>query len=141
MIRSGRASLVVTSTETEPEAVSQLLAMEPSEVRRKGTALRSGRIHDHHVWSIDVGTLANTDDDQTGTRVLRELLDRSRPATRRIQILPADCEVRIWWSADSDSGQGGFVLPADLVGQIAELGVDLYGTVYLEDDEPAEQRE
>jgi hypothetical protein len=33
------------------------------------------------------------------------------------------------------------VLPADLAGQIAELGVDLYATVYLEDDDPADQRE
>ncbi len=64
-------------------------------------------------------------------------MDRSRPATGRIQALPADCEARIWWSTDSDSGQGGFVLPADLSAQIAELGVDLYATVYLEDDDPA----
>jgi len=42
------------------------------------------------------------------------------------------------WSADSDSVQGGFVLPADVAHQIAMLGVDVYATVYLEDEGSAE---
>ena len=86
------------------------------------------------MWSIGVGTLANTDRDQTGTRALRELMEKIHPATGRIPSLPADCDVRIWWFADSDSGQGGFVLAADVAAQIAELGVDVYGTVYLDDN-------
>lgn len=78
MIQSGRASLVVTSVETDPDAVSALLTLDPSKVDRTGTALRSGRIRAHHVWSLNVGSLDNTDDDQTGTRALRELLELSR---------------------------------------------------------------
>lgn len=131
----------MTSINTAPEAIAELLTIEPSEARRKGTLLRSGRTLDYHVWSIDVETMTNTDSDQTGSAALRELLDRSRPATDTIHHLPDDCEVRIWRSADSNSTQGGFVLPADLISQIAQLGVDLYGTVYLEDDDPAEQRD
>jgi len=127
------ATLVVTSIATEPDAVSELLTLDPSKVDRKGTATRSGRIRMHHVWSLEVESFDNTDDDRTGTRALRELLERSRPAIGRVEGLPEDCEARIWWSASSNSTQGGFVLPADLAGQIATLGVDLYATVYLGD--------
>lgn len=136
MIRSGRASLVVLSTETDPSTISEVLALTPTTVELTGTVLRSGRVREHHVWSLDVGTLHN-DDDLTGTRALRELLVRARPAFGRIGELPTDCDVRVWWSADSDSTQGGFVLPIELVDQLSALGVDVYATVYLDDDDDA----
>ena len=133
MIRSGRASLVVLSSETDPSTISEVLALTPTRVELTGTFLRSGRVREHHVWSLDVGTLDN-DDDLTGTRALRELLERARPAFGRVGELPTDCDVRAWWSADSDSTQGGFVLPIDLVDQLSALGADVYATVYLVDD-------
>lgn len=139
MIRSGMSSLVVTSIETEADTVTRLLGIAPTEVTRKGAARRSGRVRDHNTWSLEIETLGNTDDDQTGTRALRDILDRCRPACGRIRALPTDCEARIWWSGDSDSTQGGFVLAADLASQIAEFGVDVYATVYLEDDDRAEE--
>lgn len=134
MIRSDRASLVVLSIDTEPATISEILALEPSKVVQKGAVLRSGRVRGHHVWSLDVESLNNTEDDQTGIRALRELLVRVRAAFGRVGNLPNDCEMRVWWLADSDSSQGGFVLPIDLVEQISALGVDVYATVYLDDD-------
>lgn len=139
MIRSGRASLVVLSTDTEPATISEILALVPSEVVQRGAILRSGRAREHHVWSLEVESLDNTEKDQTGTRALRELLLRATGAFGRVGNLPNDCEIRVWWSASSDSSQGGFVLPLDLVDQISALGVDVYATVYLDDqaeDEP-----
>jgi hypothetical protein len=133
MIQSGRASFVVLSTDTEPAAISEMLALAPSEVSRKGALLRSGRPREHHVWSLDVESLDNTDEDQSGTRALRALLERCSPAFGRVGNLPDDCVARIWWSADSDSTQGGFVLPADLTEKISTLGVDVYATVYLDE--------
>lgn len=134
MIRSGRASLVVLSTDTAPATISEILALAPSEVVQKGAVLRSGRVREQHVWSLDVESLDNTDDDHTGTRALRELLLRASGAFGRVGNLPNDCETRVWWSADSDSSQGGFVLPIDLVKQISALGVDVHATVYLDDE-------
>lgn len=138
MIRSGRASLVVLSTDTEPATISEILALTPSEVGQKGTILRSGRVREHHVWSLNVESLDNTDDDQTGTLPLRELLLRASGAFGKVGNLPSDCDTRVWWSADSDSSQGGFVLPIDLVNQISALGVDVYATVYLDEEAPIE---
>lgn len=134
MIQSGLASLVVLSTDTEPATVSEILAIKPSRVVPRGVALRSGRVPTHHTWSLDVDRLTNTTKDQTGTRVLRELLERASGAVGRIDKLPEDCETRILWSAHSDSCQGGFVLPVDLVGQVSALGVAIYGTVYLDEE-------
>lgn len=95
--------------------------------------MRSGRILERHTWWLDVAELKNAGEDETGTRALRELLDTCKPASGRFTQLPGDCEVRISWSACSDSAQGGFVLPADLAGQIAALGVDVYATVYFDE--------
>ncbi|WP_191906787.1 DUF4279 domain-containing protein [Microbacterium lushaniae] len=132
MIRSGRASLVVLSTDTEPASISEMLTLEPSEVGRKGAQLRSGRVREHHFWSLDVDSLDNTDEDQSGTRALRALLVRCGPALDRVGKLPPDCDARIWWSADSDSAQGGFVLPVDLTEKISALGLDVYATVFFD---------
>ncbi|PZU43458.1 MAG: hypothetical protein DI566_14595 [Microbacterium sp.] len=88
----------------------------------------------HHVWTLDIGRFDNSDDDQSGTIALGKLLVRCAPAYGRIGNLPDDCEARIWWSGDSDSVQGGFVISADLAGMISALGVDVYATVYSGED-------
>jgi len=131
MIQSGRASLVVLSTETPPAAISEVLALEPTDVEHAGTRAPSGRVRQDNYWSLDVETLDNTDEDQTGTRALQVLLARCSAAIGRVVNLPQDCDARIWWFADSDSVQGGFVLPIGLSADIAALGVDVFATVYL----------
>ncbi|MFF2271599.1 DUF4279 domain-containing protein [Agromyces sp. NPDC058136] len=135
MIQSSRASFIVSSSETDPEAISNLLGLEPTRVMNAGTPRESGRVSDHHTWSIDTGEVDNTSDDQTGTGAVRTLLELIQPALGRVSHLSPDCEPRIQWSAYSDSVQGGFVMPADLAAAIGEFGVDVYGTVYLDDIE------
>ncbi|GAA1940969.1 hypothetical protein [Agromyces allii] len=133
MIQSGRASLTVVSRETEPTLISEILGLEPTSMKLRGSASRSGRLLDHNVWTMDIDHSRNTEDDQTGTRALRELVAAARPGVGQFQLPSTDCSARIWWSADSDSTQGGFVLPVELAAGIAELGVDVYATVYLDD--------
>lgn len=135
MIQSGIASFVVLSTDTEPEAVSELLGLVPTSIRRRGEVSRSGWFREVHAWSLDVDRIDNDEDDRTGTKPLRELLDLCRPAEGRIGELPDDCEARIHWSAYSDSLQGGFILPIALTHRIAALGVDMFTDVYLDDGE------
>lgn len=88
---------------------------------------------------MSVDFVYNDENDQTGTGALRQILDRIQPAEGRVAQLPADCEARIWWSAYSDSLQGGFVLPSELTRRIAALGVDLFVTAYLDEEEAAGQ--
>jgi hypothetical protein len=40
-------------------------------------------------------------------------------------------ETTLWWSGDSDSTQGGFVLEADLISSLSKLGCDVFGTAFL----------
>lgn len=133
MIQSGRASFIVLSSETDPAEISNLLGLDPTSVTNAGTPRSSGRVTDHHTWSVDTGEVDNTSDDQTGTHAVRTLLRLIQPALGKLSNLPPDCEARIQWSAYSDSVQGGFVMPADLAAAIGEFGVDVYGTVYLDD--------
>src|SRR5688572_17861026 len=132
MIRSGHASLSVVSTETDPRLISEILGLVPTRVELRGAVRSTGRPLAHNVWTIDVGRSGNTDADETGTRALHDLVTGARPAIGRFSVLPADCHARIWWSADSDSLQGGFVLPVELAANLAALGVDVYATVHLE---------
>jgi hypothetical protein len=134
MIQSGRASLTVVSTETDPALISEILGIVPTRVKRRGSLRRSGRPLEHNVWTIEVERSSNTDADETGTRPLSDLVASVRPAIGKLSLLPTDCEARIWWSADSDSTQGGFVIPAALAANIAALAVDVHATVYLEED-------
>lgn len=139
MIRAGRASLVVTSVETDPDLVTQHLGLSPTTVSRQGDVSRSGHVRQHHTWAVDAGTLANDEEDRTGAAALTALLGQCRVAYGRVESLPADCAARIVWSADSDSAQGGFVLTAELAAQITALGVDLYGAVFLGDGDERDQ--
>ncbi|AWB96278.1 hypothetical protein DCE93_11975 [Agromyces badenianii] len=140
MIQSGRASLTVVSTETDPALISEILGLVPTRVALRGSVRRSGRPLEHNVWTIDVeqSPNADADADETGTQALRDLVTGARPAIGKLSRLPDDCDAKIWWSADSDSTQGGFVLRAELAASIAELGVDVYATVYLEGGESTE---
>ncbi|SDZ32666.1 DUF4279 domain-containing protein [Herbiconiux ginsengi] len=134
MIQWGRATFSVNSTATTPERISEILGLIPTTVAHAGSERRLGKPRSHHHWSIDGPRAENTATDQTGKAALAELVSLISPVAENIQNLPADCDVAIWWSADSDSTQGGFVLPAELLRAIAALGVDVYATVYLESD-------
>lgn len=72
--------------------------------------------------------------DQTGFGSVRALVSVFRGKAATLARLRPDCETIIWWSGDSDSTQGGFVLPADLIADLAAFGCDLYGTAFLDED-------
>ncbi|KJC63010.1 DUF4279 domain-containing protein [Agreia bicolorata] len=133
MIQSGMATFSVQSAETSPEQITTVLGVEPTRVDLMGTKTRSGRVRQVNQWMVHVDELANSAADQTGTGALRQLLVLLRPAAGKVHQLPKDCCARIWWSAYSDSTQGGFVLLADISKAIADLGVDMFATAYLDE--------
>jgi hypothetical protein len=135
MIERDRATFSVQWSGSDPKTIGATLGIEPTEVHFEGAPLSSGHQRPNNIWSVNVAAMERTEEDQTGTAALRELLRRLEPAVGKLQNLPVDCHARIWWSADSDSGQGGFVLPAELLRAIADLGVDVYTTVFLSSDD------
>jgi hypothetical protein len=126
------ASLVVLSTQTPPEAITQTLGVAPTNVVPPGSVLRSGRAQEFHMWSVDSGRLPDAPGDRTGTAALRWLLESCHAAAGKVADLPVDCEARIWWSSESDSPDD-FVVPEDLAAQVAALGVDIHAATSLDD--------
>lgn len=93
------------------------------------------RRHQRAFWSI-TDTDDDTDpEDGTGFASLRKLVARLAPHVNALADLRRTGETIIWWSGDSDSTQGGFVLEADLIVALAGLGCPVYGTAYLSKDD------
>jgi hypothetical protein len=79
----------------------------------------------------------DNDEDQTGFSSLRLLFDAFDEKLAVIHQLQTDFELTIWWSGRSDSTQGGFVLPADLVQRLAQYRCDFFGTAFLAEEDDA----
>ena len=122
-----------------------MLELEPSTWGEKGDLTRAGRAgrnlaperlrYERTFWSLTETDDDTTVDDQTGASALRTLVARLVPRAHALEELRRGGETVLRWSGDSDSTQGGFVLEADLVGQLAELGCDVLGTAYLDEEE------
>ncbi|AXL11649.1 DUF4279 domain-containing protein [Microbacterium foliorum] len=146
MIQSNRASLSIHSDTKTVAEISAMLGMEPTGWGDKGDLTPAGRAgrnyaperltHQRTFWSLDAYIDEPSADDQTGFSALRALVVRLEPKAQALMDLRQGGETVLWWSGDSDSTQGGFVLEADLISGIAKLGCDVFGTAYLtEDDE------
>jgi hypothetical protein len=141
MIVGDRSTLSIYSHARTAAEITAILGLQPSESAEKGepkrAALAGRQLAPRHMtyersqWSFDAEKSAADPDDETGFASLRVLVDVFRDKGQLLESLRADCETIVWWSGDSDSSQGGFVLPADLLADLARLGCDLYGTAFL----------
>lgn len=148
MIRGNRASFDVYSDTKTVNQISTMLGLEPTRAGDKGDLTPAGRagrdLAPEHLryqrtrWSLTVASEPG-EEDQTGLSSLRELVSRLQPRSHVLAELRQGGETRLWWSGDSDSTQGGFVLEMDLIRSLAELGCDVFGTAFLTDDEDAMQ--
>jgi len=144
MIRGNRASFTVHSDSMTVSEISVMLGLEPTRSGDKGDltpAGRSGRDvaperlrYQQTYWSLTVVDDEPPEDDQTGLSALRALAAKLEPNVHLMSRMRDDGDTRIWWSGDSDSVQGGFVLEADLIRSLAALNCDVYGTAYLAEE-------
>ncbi|PTT16127.1 hypothetical protein DBR36_13520 [Microbacterium sp. HMWF026] len=148
MIRGNRATFTVRSPTRTVSAISSMLGIEPTnsgDIGELTPAGRSGRDvapqsrrYAEKYWSLSTVEHSPGASEETGFSALRALLAVLRPHSQQVSELREDGETRIWWSGDSDSEQGGFVLQIDMIESLAELGCDVYGTAYLDDGEGAD---
>ncbi|KQO98261.1 DUF4279 domain-containing protein [Leifsonia sp. Leaf264] len=133
MVIDDIASLSFYSETLTVAEMTAVLGLEPDRSHELGdpVGVRSGRVHDSALWSC---TVKRTGEDP-GTLSLEGLLEVFADRSDAIDQLRDLCEIRLWWSGTSDSGQGGFVLKQETVAAIAALKCDLFGTVYVDDDE------
>jgi hypothetical protein len=150
MIQGNRASLSSHSDAKTVAEISEMLGLEPTASGDKGDLTPAGRAgrsyaperltYQRTYWSLTEKVDVASAEDQTGFSALRALAARLEPNAQALMVLRQGGETRIWWSGDSDSAQGGFVLEADLISSLATLGCDVFGTAYLtgnDDDEDA----
>jgi hypothetical protein len=145
MIVDSRSSLSLYSELRTAAEITVVLSLEPDDSEEMGEptrAARAGRnlspkymIDQRAHWSLDADPSAVDPDDKTGFGSLRVLVAAIRNSAPALESLRPDCETIIWWSGYSDSVQGGFVKPADLIANLALLGCDLYGTAYFDEDD------
>ncbi len=141
MIRGNRASLSIHSDTKTVAEISEILGLEPTAWGDKGDLTPAGRAGRNHTperltrqrtyWSLTESDHEPVAGDQTGFSALRALVARLEPNVQALMELRRGGETTLWWSGDSDSTQGGFVLEADLIRCLSMLGCDLFGTAFL----------
>jgi hypothetical protein len=125
MIRANRATLSIRSDSLTHDQITTKLQIESDSLRGSSRAPQAWT----KTWEDD-----GLSDDQTGFASLRALVDRLLPVQITLDELKNSSEMSLWWSGDSDSWQGGFVIPNELLRDLGELGIDLYGTAFMSDE-------
>jgi hypothetical protein len=147
MVVDSSASLAIYSDTHTAAEVTSTLGIEPTTGGEIGDAKHPPRIggdgtparqffYNQATWIFDIPE-GQDSDDESGFASVRQLVDAFRDKSQELAQLRINYRTVIWWSGQSDSFQGGFVIPADLLSDLGALGCDLFGTVYTgEGDDP-----
>ena len=135
MVVDGEAAFIIQSETHSSADITAVLGIEPSDSAERGDLVssRTTKVRDFSVWILRESP-KNDPDDRTGFGTMAVLLERLAGIGPKLDVLRTDCRIFFDWFGHSDSTQGGFVLPSELLAQIAELRCDLYGEVYLDSE-------
>jgi hypothetical protein len=145
MVIDNSASLALYSETHSAVAVTEALGLVPETSGEIGDAKHPVRIgadgqpvrqffYKEATWIYKVPEEVDPND-QSGFSSVRRLVDLFREKSKVLAELRENYRTVIWWAGFSNSSQGGFVIDADLLVSLGELGCDLFGTVYIDDDE------
>lgn len=145
----GMATLVISSPNHPAYYVTEVLGIDPDWSAEKGDLRpRSGdtgnepirrRVYDTSMWVLEVDSnpatkMAIAEDESKGFATLQVLADRLLGRGPAIAQIRLDYTVELTWYGTAGGAQAGFVLPATLLADLAELGLDVNCTVYAHDD-------
>jgi hypothetical protein len=145
----GMATLVISSPNHPAYYVTEVLGIDPDWSADKGDPRpRSGdtgnepirrRVYDTSMWVLEVESnpatkMAIAEDESKGFATLQVLADRLLGRGPGLAQLRLDYTVELTWYGTAGGSQAGFVLPSSLLGDLAELGLDVNCTVYSHDD-------
>lgn len=145
----GMATLVISSPLHPAYYVSEVLGIAPDCSAEKGDKRpRSGdtgnepirrRVYDTSMWVLEVdsnpGTkMAVAEDEAKGFATLQVLAERLLGRGPMLAQIRANYKVELTWYGTAGGTQAGFMLPTGLLADLAELGLDVYCTVYGHDD-------
>lgn len=146
MIGWNRATFVIQSESRTAASITEALGVQPHQSHEIGDLRmrKDGTPHKHapFYWSFSAWMLDAENDgtgpDESGTASIAAVIAPLRGKGDVLDELRSDCDIRIWWSGDSDSSQGGYVLPEELIAELAPLKCPLYMTAFLREPEEAE---
>jgi hypothetical protein len=145
----GMATLVISSPNNPAYYVSEVLGLAPDWSADKGDLRPRGndtgnepirrRHYDTSMWVLEVDSnpatkMAIAEDDSKGFATLQVLAERLLGRGPAIAQIRLDYKVELTWYGTAGGSQAGFVLPAGLIADLAELGLDVNCTVYGHDD-------
>jgi hypothetical protein len=145
----GMATLVISSPNHPAYYVTEVLGINPDWSADKGDLRPRGsdtgtepirrRVYDTSMWVLEVDSNPATkmtiaEDDSKGFATLQVLADRLLGRGPAIAQIRLDYKVELTWYGTAGGSQAGFVLPATLIADLAELGLDVNCTVYAHDD-------
>ena len=146
----GMASFVISSTSQTAADVTLALGIEPDwsaekgdpRVRKDGAPVAGRRaFHETSMWGLDVDStpatmMAVDEDDAKSVATLYVLVDRLLGRGPVLaELRQSGYKVSLSWYGTAGGSQGGFMIPIDLLRDLAELGCDLYGNVYGQDSD------
>jgi len=142
VVIDGKASLSIKSLTNSASDVTAVLGLEPTasaeigdpvgRVRTGADGKPSMRERTHSIWALDAEHIDS--DDRSGFAGVRSLVALLESRKSALKKLHDRYFMEIRWSGFSDSPQGGFLLPSDLLVALGSLGLDFHGTVYLTED-------
>lgn len=137
MVTDSVASLAIGSTVLTSAEITSILGIQPSSSHEMGdpkgkarpdsTGAFVQRHYDSAGWMWHAPESDDTSDE--GDSSLAALVTLFSSKTAELETLRADCRIRVWYTGHSDSTQGGFVFPAEVLAGLASLGCDFYGSV------------
>ncbi len=140
----GQASLVISSDTYTAADVTKALGIEPDWSAEKGDLrprTNSGaepirrRFYETSMWALEVdsspATMMSVDDDESkGFATLQVLVDRLLGRGPMLAHMRQFYTIQLNWYGTSGGHQAAFTLPIGLLRDLAELGLDVFGTVY-----------
>ncbi len=145
----GMATLVISSPDHPAYYVTEVLGIEPDWSAERGDPRPRGndtgnepirrRVYDTSMWVLEVdsnpGTkMAMVEDDAKGFATLQVLADRLLGRGPMLAQIRRDYRVELTWYGTAGGSQAGFMLPATLLSDLGELGLDVSCTLYAQDD-------
>lgn len=115
--------------------ITKILGTEPSRSINKGAQVSTRGpnypISEESRWILD-SKVAETEPLE---KHIEKLILYIEQHTIALKKLTSDCNIELWCTFSSDSGQGGFVLDANLLKRLTLFRIDLIVSLYSSDDE------
>ncbi|MFI1398636.1 DUF4279 domain-containing protein [Streptomyces sp. NPDC020681] len=123
-------SLRITSRTISAEEISEALGLDPHDKFEQGSLAipcnPDSFRRESSVWILTSGLGSDRWPDEHAAALIKLLEGRHEALAR----LAADCEVELLLGFGSENGQGGCVLPSDLLKEVGLLGIDVVLDLY-----------